>query len=243
VKGYPIIYSFNRSSEAGNDKFAFSLFLGGCNLMCPYCMNPELTNSYVSNIPCIDNKWLEGIIAEDRPKTIHISGGEPTNNLWNLMGTIHWLDYIKETHGIKFDVGMSTNGTLQGRVGRMLKYLSFVTMDFKGDPFDYNARFNGGKHSFANMIESWRDIRLNKREFEYEIRTTLAPNIVNEEKIRFMSKFFVKGEKWILQPYRATDKMLSFKKENVIEDSAKAISDLFNIAMEESVANVELRYV
>jgi len=240
-KGYPNICAFNKSSEAGNDKFAFSIFLSGCNLTCPYCMNPDLTKDGI--LPYLDNKKLEDIIVEERPRTIHVSGGEPTNNMWNLMGLVNWFNYLKETHNIKFNVGISTNGTLKGRVGSVLKHFDFVTMDLKGDPFDYTVRFNGGQNSFFNMIESWRDIRIDKQVFEYEIRTTLSPNIIDEGKIRFMSKFFRKDEKWVLQPYRATSKMLCFEREKDKEYSDRYINQLVDLAISESGADVELRYV
>ena len=40
----PDIYGFNKSSEAGQNEFAASLFLLGCNLRCPYCMNKKLVS-------------------------------------------------------------------------------------------------------------------------------------------------------------------------------------------------------
>ena len=41
----PNIYGFNKTSDAGPDVFAYSIFLGGCNLRCPYCMNSKLVTS------------------------------------------------------------------------------------------------------------------------------------------------------------------------------------------------------
>ena len=73
----PPLYGWNKTSEAGEDVFATSVFLGVCNYRCPYCMNSKIVPKKIK----IPEKSWEPVwehLAEHDVKIVHISGGEPT---------------------------------------------------------------------------------------------------------------------------------------------------------------------
>ena len=64
MKKLPDIKGFNKCSEAGIDTFAPAIFLEGCNLCCPYCMNVNLVKREVENI--VDISEVKAYVLESK---------------------------------------------------------------------------------------------------------------------------------------------------------------------------------
>lgn len=200
--GIPKIYGFNKTSEAGVNVFAPSIFVQGCNLKCPYCLNSSLAKSSMKEDNVIPLETIDNLVEKENPDMIMISGGEPLmiNNLVEL------IDHFR-SKGLK--IGLSTNGTLLSRLLSTLPFLSYVALDIKSsDPNVYDflgtADEGGLYESVIRSRELLFENKLVRKDFDYEIRTTLYPPYIDVNTIHDLGKLMNKSERWILQQYRPT---------------------------------------
>lgn len=201
------ICGFNNSTDAGPDKFGCSIFLRGCNLRCPYCMNSALVrNEDINNIPF--SEILEKVRKNDSD-WVFISGGEPTCT--KIEDLIRMIWAFKDM-GKK--VGLSTNGTHPEEICEILQNVDYIAMDIKGNVSAYN-NISGkdgvcGSNLLMDIMNTWYMIREEKdnRDFDYEIRSTVYPEFVNRGFVNLIGQFFIPNEKWIFQVYRPTNSML-----------------------------------
>ena len=152
-------------------KIACTVFLGGCNMACPFCHNSSLVFDYKS-LPEINKNDIlsylrkrEGVI-----EAICISGGEPTIN--NDLET--FIDEIKET---KMLVKLDTNGTNYKMLTKLLPKLDYVAMDVKNSIKAYpmtSGLPNNANGILDNIQNSIALLKQNKVDFEF--RTT----VINE---------------------------------------------------------------
>jgi len=231
----PKIYGFNKSSEAGPDAFAPSVFLRNCQLRCPYCMNSRLVTG--ENIkPDISLDEVKLFVKENDCKWVGISGGEP---LYRSIFEIMSMVYEIKKWGCK--IALSTNGLEFNKLSMILSFVDYVTLDIKTDKDRYDnllAGKTGNKTKlglFDSVFTSLGKLRAKKHfhdSFNYEIRTTLYPSLVDEKAIRYIGMALQKEEKWILQPFRKTKTMLSKKAKNIPLYDDIEIKYLASVAME-----------
>lgn len=227
------ICGMNNTIDAGPDNFGCSVFVKGCNLRCPYCMNASLVNG-----TCTENIKLDDVydfVKKDKSDWVFISGGEPTYTY-----SEDTLSMIINFYKMGKRIGISTNGTNPNVLNEMFSWVNYVSMDIKGGIKVYEkiSGEEGGK-VFMDIMESWNLLR--NFDGEYEIRTTAYPNYVDIPFIDFISDFFIKDERWVFQVYRPTHDMLEEAYEetnysyyaNKVADYAKGICK----------ANVSIRYV
>jgi len=218
------ICGFNKSSEAGPDIFAPSIFLGGCNLRCPYCMNSRLIFECdkMDNIPL---STIEGFVRENNCKWINISGGEPT---CSGRGELYCLIAEMKKWGCK--VAMSTNGTNPCELEAIFPMLDYVTIDFKTS---VNRYIEVGCSDGNNLLCSLMFLNYKKycnRMFDFEIRTTLYPNLVGKDEINDIGCMIGLAKRWVLQPFRKTKTMLSEEAYTVKPYSIEEMESLVVIA-------------
>lgn len=201
MKNLPTIYGFNKSSDIGVNSFGVSIFLSGCNLRCPYCMNSRLVLK--DGLAPVDLEEVKKFVVENKKEWVMISGGEPTctriENLENL------LDEIR-SWGCK--ISLSTNGTNSDTLRHIIKKVDYVAMDFKTSRADLVYQEKG-------LIDVLRSLYIlmnekkNRNGFDYEVRTTLYPPFVNKDDITQMAQVLDKNGKWVLQQFRVTSHMLN----------------------------------
>lgn len=170
---------------------ASTIFLSGCNLSCGYCHNPDLARGAVAEIP------IDGIfdyLKKSKGKKIDgvcICGGEPT-----IQKGIEGLCQDIKNLGLK--VKLDTNGLAPD----VLKNCSvdYIAMDLKTSPDRYPEL--GLIKNFKNKILNTIDWLVQKRRFDYEIRTTLVPGLVEIKDIKEMATYIKGARKWVLQPFR-----------------------------------------
>ena len=202
----PKIYGFNRNSDAGPNCFAFSVFLYGCTMRCPFCMNHKLVVGNDKPKTVSINTIKEAVLA-DRPKMIVVSGGEPClqKDIENLLGLFTEL-------GVQ--VGMSTNGTMPNVLKKCLPFLDFVAIDIKSPiRSDYKKwDYMHGKFTMSLLKQSLEYLRnevKERPEFAFEARTTLYPQSITIENVLDFVSILTRNDKWVLQPFRDNIKMLS----------------------------------
>lgn len=172
------------------------VFLGGCNLYCPFCHNPELVRpdllaeQYSMSddhvIFCLKSRegFIEGVC---------VTGGEPL-----LQPQLpEFLRRIRDETGLLLK--LDTNGTFPGRLEAVLPLLDYVSLDIKASPSAYE-RATGGVDCTDDVLESVRILR----DFpDYELRTTMVPGIVDMDGLAEVLELVGEGcRRYVLQPFR-----------------------------------------
>jgi len=152
------------------------LFLGDCNMRCPYCNQKSLVlnSNSVPDIPYEsireflmgNRKWIDGVV---------ISGGEPSIN-----SSLTFL--LQDLKRIGFLTKILTNGTNEPLLRKLIisKLIDLISIDIK-------APINEIKYKEASKVNV--DIRnlknlltfLKTSSFNYEISVTPHPSTMNEE--------------------------------------------------------------
>ena len=150
-------------------RVACTVFLGGCNLRCPFCHNAGLVrtptaeaDAYPALIDYLSKR--KGVL-----QGVCVTGGEPLlhPDLPQLLSTIKELG---------FAVKLDTNGSLPRQLARVLEtgLVDYVAMDIKHAPEAY-SKATGCDLDFAPFAESIRLIR--ESGLPYEFRTTAVKGI------------------------------------------------------------------
>ena len=234
----PNIYGFNKCSEIGIDTFAPSIFLGGCNLRCPYCMNSKLISSQ-PDIKTIDLGIVKQYVEKEKCEWLMISGGEPT---CTQIGPLFKLLEEIKSWGCK--IGMSTNGTNPEILKSIISYLSYVAMDIKASDNE-DLESIGNKETSFDVIRSHiilLQTDKDREDFTFEVRTTLYPPYIKEEQVRNIGQMLNKKEKWVFQQFRHAKKMFDPECANIKPYTLEEVQVLVEIA-KEYTEGVELRYV
>ena len=189
-------------------RLACTVFLGGCNLRCPFCHNASLV------LPRGD---VSGMTADEllaflqkrrgRLQGVCVTGGEPT-----LCPDLP--DLLRQIHLLGFEVKLDTNGTNPGMLRALLNegLVDYVAMDIKNSPARYTETCGGAevltqvKESAALLMESGVD---------YEFRTTLAHPLHTPEDMAAIGQWLQrldpqhKAGKFFIQPYVDRDSVLT----------------------------------
>ena len=222
-------------AEAGFPNVMCSVvFLEGCNFKCPYCLNAKLVTRKNNNkIPIDDviNKYKE----EDK---ILISGGEPLCNE-------RIYDFIYKLKNSGFSVRISTNGSFPEILYKLVgdKLVSFVAMDVKTGFHDLKKWdvVSNQDNIHSRIIESIGI--LNKKNVDYEFRTTLFPGLVEEGDIVSIAHKIHKDSNWFLQQFRPNKKLLGGNSvSNIKPYKEETLQKFINIARQ-NVKNTRIRDV
>jgi pyruvate formate lyase activating enzyme len=238
---FPEIYGLNKCSEAGVDIFALSIFLGNCNLRCPYCMNAKLINPIAHKLKPIDIKKVKEAVEENQSEWVIISGGEPTCTPVLLLTNL-----ITEIKSWGCKVGLSTNGTNRGVFESVLPLLDYVALDIKTSNFQHYVEIGAGN---INSIDILQEVlvcktilvqkKLDNPDFSYEIRTTLYPPFVSEKDINEIGGLIRIGEEWVLQQFRVTSEGLD---KSISPYTQQEMDNLFKLALKYTI-NASVRYI
>lgn len=171
-----------------------TLFTNGCNFRCPFCHNSNLVLS--EQTPNISlNEILEYL---KKRKTIIdsvcITGGEPTlkKDLFDALYQLKDLGLL-----IKLD----TNGTNPELLEKLIekKLIDYCAMDIKTSWSKYHLATGLIGFNRENIQKSI-DILL-RGNIDYEFRTTLVSNFINEEDILVISKMITGAKRYYLQKF------------------------------------------
>jgi len=245
MKELPKIYGFNELAEAGirgGEKiYASAIFLGKCNLRCPYCMNSKLV--FEQYVKTVDLQVAKDCFDEGGCEMLMITGGEPT-----MACTKRLKNLIEEIKSWGCKVGISTNGLMSRRLKEIIKDLDYVAMDLKTSPLNYTTigclDISDTCKSLVKTINLLSRESLKRKDFCYEIRTTLYPPLVTEDMIRVMSSYIPDDATWALQYYRKAKNMLDPKAYDVDPYSESEIDDIIALIRDSRPdINIEIRYV
>ena len=150
-------------------RVAATLFLGGCNLRCPFCHNAGLVRTPTAEQNAEDEvlRYLAG--RRGILDGVCVTGGEPL---------LHpdLPELLKKIKALGYAVKLDTNGSLPRRLESVLSanLVDMVAMDLKHAPDRYPAA-TGCDLPFAPFAESMAIIRESGLPFEF--RTTVVKGI------------------------------------------------------------------
>jgi len=176
-------------------KISSVVFIGGCNLRCPYCHNLDLVlPELLKEIPDVPESEIINELKNRKGfiDGVAFTGGEPLLST-KLKG---FFKRIKDE--VKIDIKLDTNGTQPGKLKEVLPLVDYIAMDVKTSPLKYPLA-TGGKAEFKNIEKS---IGIIKEIKNYEFRTTMVPGIVDKEDVKRICKKIGKVKKYVLQNFR-----------------------------------------
>jgi pyruvate formate lyase activating enzyme len=205
------------------EKITSTIFLGGCNLRCGYCHNPDLA----LNSPVLEKIEEEKVFAFLQKRRglldgITISGGEPTIE----KGLIPFLEKVKS---LKLLIKLDTNGFLPHVVSSCVekKLIDYVAVDIKTSPEKYPS-LTGTTLSF-NEVLSTIDI-LKSSGIDHELRTTCVPEFVTVDDIKKIGESIGSVKKYYLQQFVNTNTLLDGKIKTLTPYSIDYLYELKNEA-------------
>lgn len=220
------------------------VFVGGCNLRCPYCHNSRLVRN--ENNP--DAFSEEEVLSFLRKRTglidgLCISGGEPT--LYTELPA-----FIRRVKQLGFLVKLDTNGTNPDMLRLLLQeqLLDYVAMDIKASKERYQQITGFAGISYERIQESLS--LLLSSDMEYEFRTTVVRELHDADMIRDIATEIKGCKRYYLQNYKDSGDVLihammqvetGCQPEPLLSSFSEEEAMLLLQAARESVPHTELR--
>lgn len=184
------------------ERTACTVFLGGCNLRCPFCHNASLVlpEKFGESIPRDEFfSFLSSRIG--KLEGVCISGGEPTLQC-------ELVDFIKEIKNMGFLVKLDTNGTNPDMLESLIsaRLVDYVAMDIKSSLDGYAAAVGISDFDTSSIERSIGILR--RGEVDFEFRTTVVFGLHTEENIENTAKWLAGEEKYFLQTFEDSGDVL-----------------------------------
>ena len=175
-------------------RIAALVFLGGCNLSCPFCHNPVLVEA-PETLPDYPLELLFEELQQRRSfiDGVVISGGEPTL----YPGLVPFMRRIKD---LGLQVKLDTNGLLPEVLGAVLQQglVDLVALDLKTAPGRYRELHN---HPVDSAALARSVALLLQGSVDCEFRTTCVPGLVREDDIAQLGALLHGAQSWVLQQF------------------------------------------
>ncbi|WP_457597098.1 anaerobic ribonucleoside-triphosphate reductase activating protein [Hydrogenimonas sp.] len=158
-------------------KLAAIAWFVGCNMRCMYCYNADIVFAEEGRhtpeelLAFLGSRrgLLDGVV---------LSGGEPT---------LHDLEPICEAiKSMGFSVKLDTNGTLPKKVERLVEkgLVDTIALDFKAQSGKFGYITGSGRYRhFLETLDY-----LVKKDFDFEVRTTVHADLLGPEDIASMAE-------------------------------------------------------
>lgn len=174
-------------------KLSSVIFLGGCNLNCRFCYNPDLITNDQSDVYSAEYTLR---FLKERSKLIDsvvITGGEPT-----LSPSLEF--FLKELKKIPLFVKIDTNGTNPHIINRLLSegLVDYAAVDVKTSSSKYKSL--AGTGADFNIIKD-TILLLKDSGIDYELRTTCVPEFVTLSDFEDIKKETGRVKRYYLQQF------------------------------------------
>ncbi len=176
------------------------IFTVGCNLSCGFCHNKYLLHKGVGRDISVP-ELMEQIKSNMLVSGVSISGGEPT-----LQKDL--VELCKEIKKVGKYISIDTNGTNPGFIKELLPYINRIALDLKG-PLNNKrlAKITGNQVNFNLIIETFMIVN-NRKDIDFEIRTTYVENLMKPNDIDKIILFLRKNQfrgSFVLQQYQYSE--------------------------------------
>lgn len=173
---------------------AATVFMGGCNMRCPFCHNMNIVTS--TDPPAYSDEDILKFLSRriGLLDGVCITGGEPT-----LYGELPGL--IGRIKDLGFKVKLDTNGTNPEMLGRLLadRLVDHVAMDIKSSLPFYGKACGIDDIRLAPIKESI-DI-LKGCDTDHEFRTTAVEEFLDHDIIKDIGVLLEGADRYFLQGY------------------------------------------
>lgn len=209
-------------------QLACVLFLGGCNLRCPFCQNGNLVLAPEKE-PCIAEKEIFSFL-QKRKKLLDgvcITGGEPT--LYKELP-----DFIQKIKELGYLVKLDTNGTNPDMLRHLHEehLIDYVAMDIKSSLSGYAAV--AGLEPKSTLTETLLQNIAASAEYlmrsgiDYEFRTTVVRELHSSTDFSEIARWLSGCRRYYLQIYRESENILASMKTPEISFHAPSAEELEN---------------
>ena len=179
---------------------ACTVFLGGCDLRCPFCHNYELATGKVP--PVMEEEELFAFLSKRKGLLdgVAVTGGEPClhRDLPELLTRIRELG---------FAVKLDTNGTHPDMLRVILErgLADYVAMDIKNSPGKY--AFTAGMAAEPDFVSAVREsVRiLMESGTDYEFRTTVVDELHEVQDFEEIGRWIRGAKRYFLQCFTDRD--------------------------------------
>lgn len=191
------IYGFNKLTLLDYpEHLAATIFLGGCNLRCPFCHNAALVTKLKTQVS-IPTEEIMDYLSKRRGilEGICITGGEPT--LYNDLP-----EFIQRIKALDYNVKLDTNGTNPSMLKSLAadRLIDYVAMDIKNSRDKY-AVTTGVPDIQLNLIEESISFLLSSG-LDYEFRTTVVKEYHTREDILAIAMWINGANAYYLQGFK-----------------------------------------
>ena len=180
-------------------KVACTVFLGGCDLRCPFCHNAELIDG---TTPAVmeDGELLDFL--EKRQGLLDgvaVTGGEP------LLRGDDLMRLAEKIRDLGYPLKLDTNGTHPERLRKFIDagLVSYVAMDIKNSPERYAETCGLREMDLAPVRESVS--LLMEGRTDYEFRTTTTAELHDAESFRKIGEWIRGAKRYYLQKFTDRD--------------------------------------
>ena len=180
-------------------KVACTVFLGGCDLRCPFCHNAELIDGTAPAV--MDETELLAFLKKRQGllEGVAITGGEPLLRGEEL---IRLAEKIRE---LGYPLKLDTNGTHPDRLAKLTGagLVSYVAMDIKNSPERYAEASGLEQMDLGPVRESVSLLMAGNT--EYEFRTTTVAELHDGESFRKIGEWIRGAKRYYLQKFTDRD--------------------------------------
>jgi pyruvate formate lyase activating enzyme len=198
------IHGFNKTTLLDYPKhLASTIFLGGCNMRCPFCHNSSLV-LHPASVPTIPAEEVIAYLTKRKGilEGVCITGGEPT-----IYPDL--IELIKEIKGLGLKVKLDTNGSNPSVLKSLVEdqLIDYVAMDIKNSKENYGLSIGINNYNVSKINESIT--YLLSSSIDYEFRTTIVKEHHTEEDILSIGQWIKGAKAYYLQSYKDSGEILS----------------------------------
>ena len=182
-------------------RVACTVFLGGCDLCCPFCHNAELIDGAAK--PVMDDHELLAFLEKRRGLLdgVAFTGGEPTLRR-------ELPDLFRRIKALGYPIKLDTNGLHPDRLRALIEegLVDYVAMDVKNSPAMY-AQTCGVQNVDLDKIGESIAILKNSG-IDYEFRTTVVEELHRQEDFEEIGKWIAGAKAYYLQGFVDRDSVV-----------------------------------
>ena len=179
-------------------RVACTVFLGGCDMRCPFCHNAELIDG--SAPPVMDEAELLAFLKKRQGllEGVAVTGGEP-------LLRPDFIELAEKIRDLGYPLKLDTNGTHPDRLREIISrgLAAYVAMDIKNSPDRYAETAGLEKLDLAPVRESIA--LLMEGRTDYEFRTTVVAELHDADSFRGIGEWIRGARRYFLQKFTDRD--------------------------------------
>ncbi len=175
-------------------RVACTVFLGGCDMRCPFCHNSELAEGKAPAV--MEDAELFSFLQKRKGLLdgVAVTGGEPLLREENV-------DLLRGIRNLGYEIKLDSNGTHPERLRRVVEegLAQYVAMDIKNSPERYGETAGLKKFDLTPVRESVSFLLEGR--VDYEFRTTVVAELHDDHSFEEIGKWISGARRYYLQKF------------------------------------------